>query len=353
MLLADANLILCYNGLMGGYRFMKKLFLYIISIMLILTSCSKPTDKQLPPSKPSTVNEGKEKTAEETPVSTVNSDDRIKAVSLLGNKNLDVKTFKSDGFNTILLSLDGIRISKSPYRTDNNALSNLKESIKEIEQQRMNYIIDIGSGPGISSDGKVVSIFDNRQEAMYFARMTKEMINRYEKSTYFKGIAINIGKANVSEEKYYDTLNYIIAKVREEYKDIPIIITLHPLAFENNFKVLPDIKYENVALNASILLNGISYPGYGAGVKTSVKLNKNTMLSALQKLKTLAEDKDLNIIVTARVPWIAKSEVLIQDIFEVTKILDYDFNLCYGNSGDIFDFTQNTSISKIVKRHSE
>jgi hypothetical protein len=335
---------------MGGFRLMKKILIYILALMLLLTSCGKP-DAKTPQQPPPGAKVVKEK-PEEVTQTAAKSLEKLRAVSLLSTNNLDLNDFTSSGFNTVILSTYGVRQSKNPYKTDNKALNKLDTAVSEINNSKTDYILDITSGPGLSSDGKITTIFDNRQEAMYFARMTKEIIKRYDKNEGFKGISINIGTQAVAEEKYYDTLNYIISKIREDYKDVHIIYNLHPLAFENNFKILPDIKHDNILLNAPISLNGITYPGFGAGVKNSIKLNKNTILEKLQKLKPIHDGGKINVITTIKIPWIAKSEVLVQDMFEITKILGYDFNLCYGNSGDIFDFTKNQSILKIVKRHN-
>jgi hypothetical protein len=334
---------------MGGFWQMKKILIYTLVLVFLLTSCGKPEEKtQQPPPGTKLVKEENKEVTEVTAKPIKN----LKAVSLISNNTLNIEDFTSSGFNTIILSSSGVRQPKEPYKTHNNTLKNLDMAVNETNNVKVDYIIDINSGPGLSSDGKINSIFNNRQEAMYFARMTKEIIKRYNTDEYFKGISINIGVPSIAEDKYYDILNYIISKIREDYKDVYIIYNLHPLAFENNLQTLPEMKYDNILLNVPISLNGISYPGYGAGVKNSIKLSKNVILDKLQKLKSIHDSGKTSVIITIKIPWIAKSEVLVQDMFEITKILGYDFNLCYGNSGDIFDFTRNDSILKIVKRHS-
>lgn len=329
---------------------MKKILIYTLALMILLTSCGKPDVKtpQQPPQGAKVVKEKNEEAAQ-TAAKTI---EKLRAVSLISDNSLNLKAFTSSGFNTVILSTTGVRQSNNPYKTDNKTLKRLDSTINETNKSKTDYIIDVSSGPGLSSDGKVTTIFDNRQEALYFARMAKEIIKRYNNSEHFKGISITLGTPGIVEDKYYDTLDYIVSKIREDHKDIYIIYNLHPLAFENNFKTLPDIKHDNILLNVPISLNGITYPGFGAGIKNSIKLNKNTILDRLQKLKPIHDGGKATVITTIKIPWIAKSEILVQDMFEITKILGYGFNLCYGNSEDIFDFTKNEAILKIVKRHS-
>jgi hypothetical protein len=332
---------------------MKRFILYILTLSVFLSGCEVISQKNsTPPSSTDIVKEVKKEVNKELKEASSKDDEKVRAVNIVYNKDFNISNFNSYGFNTIFLSTDGIRIANGNYKTDNKVLKKLESSIRKLENQKTNYIINITSGPGFSSDGKIVSIFDNRQEAMYFAKMTKEIIKRHYNSKYFKGISIDLNNIEVPEDKYYSTLDYIISKVKKDYSKVPIVLNLHPLSFENGFNNIPEIKYTNIILNAPISLKGISYPGYGAGYKSSIKLTKNTILDRLQKLKDVQDENKADVIVTIKAPWVAKSEVLIQDIFEVTKILGYDFNLSFGNSSDMFDITQNKGILKIVKRHS-
>lgn len=198
-------------------------------------------------------------------------DNKIKAVSVDGSFPFDVSKVKDLEFNLIILKNAGVRIPSSPYKTDYKALKSLEKNIKEIEKVNMNYIIDVTSGPGFSSDGNISSIFTNDTEALYFSKMLCEIIKRHSNSKYFKGIMLDLENTNVLEENYYNTTKYIIEKVQKNYPDVKILLSLYPLSFENNFQNILVPKLSNVTLNGVVYFKGMSYPGYAAGYKNITK----------------------------------------------------------------------------------
>ncbi|QCX33438.1 hypothetical protein FDN13_06770 [Caloramator sp. E03] len=280
-------------------------------------------------------------------------DNKIKAVSVDGSFPFDVSKVKDLEFNLIILKNAGVRIPSSPYKTDYKALKSLEKNIKEIEKVNMNYIIDVTSGPGFSSDGNISSIFTNDTEALYFSKMLCEIIKRHSNSKYFKGIMLDLENTNVLEENYYNTTKYIIEKVQKNYPDVKILLSLYPLSFENNFQNILVPKLSNVTLNGVVYFKGMSYPGYAAGYKTSLKLNKNILLSNLQTFKEFSDRNNYDMIITVKIPWTEKSDILLQDIFEISKMLHLNINIYNINSLDDYDFSQNKDVLKIIERNNK
>jgi hypothetical protein len=277
----------------------------------------------------------------------------VKGVNLLSSSSANLDDIKKHGFNTVILNVDNIRNSKKPYNTNYKSLKLLNSWVLKLEKAKLDYIICFNSGPGYSSDGKVISLFKNKFEMNYYSKMIKEIVERYIHNNNFKGASINFLAPELADEKYYEIQDYIINNVRTTYKDLTFVYNLHPLAFEDNLKTLPSLKLTNILLNFTIALKGLTYPGYGVGYKTSCTLNKNSILASLQKLKDFQNTVDSKAIVTIKTPWVKNSEVLLQDFFEISKMVKFDFTLSYGNSSDAYDFFSNSSVLKVLDRHNQ
>lgn len=279
---------------------------------------------------------------------------KVNGITLISNDNFNVEDIKNSGFKTVFLYADTIRYAKKPYNTNYKSLKMLEKNIKLIEKANLNYVICFTSGPGFSNDGKIATIFQNNSEKTYFSKMVKEVVKRYWGNKNFIAASIGIHSSDIAEDKYYLTQNYIIDNVRKNYSNLKMLYNLHPLSYEENFNNLPDInlKEKNIILNLEIELKGLSYPGYGAGYKTSFKLNKNAVLSNLEKFKEYQDKSDVPTIVTLKTPWVNASDIFLQDSYEIFKILGFEYNLCYGNSHDLYDFTRNKSVLNVVVRNN-
>jgi hypothetical protein len=182
--------------------------------------------------------------------------------------------------------------------------------------------------------------------------MVKEIVKRYVNYKNFSGISINIGNPEIPREKFYDAQDYIIDNVKKTYEGPVVIYNLHPLSYEEEFKYLPIIRYKNITLNLNLALSGLSYPGYGAGYKTSLTLNKNAILKNLEKFKEYQNKYDMNAVLTLETPWVKHTEILLQDLYEIIKMLNLDYNLHYGNSYDLYDISKSPSALKVLDRHN-
>lgn len=330
---------------------MKKVYIIILSIMLlasfaVIKSMSEPKINKIP-----TIEEVKNKI--EDKVEQTKNDNKIKTVTINAKLPFDISNVKKLGFNTVVLSHEGVRIPNAPYKTNYKALKSLEDNVKSLEKSDMDYILSINSGPGFSADGKISSIFANDTEALYFSKMLCEIIKRHVESKNFKGIMIDIENTNVLEENYYNTLSYIINNVQKNYPNINIILNLYPLSFENNFKDILIPKLNNVTFNGTIYLKGMSYPGYATSYKTSLKINKNILLSNLQELKDIKDKNGYNILVTIKIPYTEKSDILLQDVYEISKMLHVDINLYSINSMDDYDFSKNNDVLKVIERNNK
>lgn len=279
-------------------------------------------------------------------------DTDIKGVTLMGSKDINISNVKKHGFNTVFLTVDNIRSSKQPYNTNYKALKQLISNISLLEKANLDYVLCFSSGPGYSSDGKTSTIFKNKMEINYFSKMVKEIVKRFQNHPNFKAASINLLASDNAEDKYYSAENLIINNVRVTFNDLPFVYNLHPFSFEEGYKNAPDIKLPNIVINMTLGLKGLTYPGYGAAYKASCTLNKNALLSNLEKLKEYDSDGKYKTIITLKTPWVKNSEVLLQDLFEIYKMLKFDFSLSYGNSLDNYDFTNNTDTLRVLDRHN-
>lgn len=180
----------------------------LLASFAVIKSMSEPKINKIP-----TIEEVKNKI--EDKVEQTKNDNKIKTVTINAKLPFDISNVKKLGFNTVVLSHEGVRIPNAPYKTNYKALKSLEDNVKSLEKSDMDYILSINSGPGFSADGKISSIFANDTEALYFSKMLCEIIKRHVESKNFKGIMIDIENTNVLEENYYNTLSYIINNVQK------------------------------------------------------------------------------------------------------------------------------------------
>jgi hypothetical protein len=278
---------------------------------------------------------------------------RIKGLTILSKDKIDVNDIKKHGYNTIFLQVENIRNITAPYNTNYKLLRTLGHNIAALKAANLNFYICFMSGPGYSSDGKISTIYERKYEMTYFSQMVKEILKRYSFDKNFMGISIGIGNPNTPIAPYYETQNNIINNVRKNYENLKVCYNLHPLSYEEAFKNLPTIETKNIVLNLNLALSGLSYPGYGAGYKTSLTITKNAILQNLEIFKEYQNKYDLEVVLTLETPWVKHTEILLQDLFEIFKMLDMDYNLHYGNSNDIYDISKNPNVLKVLDRHNE
>lgn len=316
---------------------MKRIIPFLIVILLLSSCKGGKVQNTVPKQESSKQNEIVEAAGAEQKA--------LKTVMVRSSEYFNISKLREMGFNTVILQTPGIRIANGSYKTDFKALRNFKKAVGILNNSSMSYIIEITSGPGFSEETS--SLFGNKAELKYFSKMVVETIDRCGKNPNFKGISINLKNPNIPQEIYYSTVNNIYLNAKEKYEDIDIVFNLHPLSFDTGFKNLPTMDgYKTV--KASVSLSNLSYPGNGISYKENMKINKNSMLELLKELKSI---KGKDVIVDITVPYNAGSDIFIQDMFEISKTLGLKLSISYGNGSDIYDFTTNTKIMKIIKRH--
>lgn len=325
---------------------MKRTFAYITIIALILISCSKIIIES------SAQNNilAKDTKVQNKDAKSLKIDDSIKAVTVKSFDDINIKMIGDTNFNLVVLQSDGVRRADKNYSTDFKALKKLNENVAELERNKLNYFIEVTSGPGFSEDLGLSSIFSSSAQRMYFAQMLREIADKYGRNKYFTGISINLNCPNMDEDTYYSTLMDIMSRVRKQYPDLTFIVNLHPLAFESKLKSIPKLKLQNIIINLPIEISNFSYPGNNTGIISNFELNKNIMLKAFQNLK---KSDFKTVMVTLKLPWRENSDVFIQDVFEINKMLGFGSNIGYGNTNDTWDFSKYDSILKLLKRHNQ
>jgi hypothetical protein len=278
---------------------------------------------------------------------------KIKGVNIVPTNNLDTSKIKANGFNTVFLNIDNIRSIKKPYNTNYKALKQLYRNIQSLEKAHLGYILCFTSGPGYSMDSKISSIYKNKAELKYFSQMVSEVLKRYVNNPNFICASINFANADIDYTRYYEIQDYIIKDAQAHFSRLSFIYNLHVLTFEENLKTLPIIKLPNVLVNLPLNLKALSYPGYGAGQKTSSPLDKNSLLSTLEKIYDYSKQNKINAMLSIKTPWVENSEVMLQDLFELFRMIKLDYNLCYINSKDLYDFSTNRNVLKVISRYNK
>ncbi|MDF2675498.1 MAG: hypothetical protein K0R09_3770, partial [Clostridiales bacterium] len=244
----------------GGIQ-LKKIFIYLLIISIMLISCGKiiiegsahnnTIEKQTP--------------KQEQDVLNPKFSEDIKAVTIKSLEELNLKMINETNFNMVVLQSEGVRRADNNYNTSFKLLKKLNENSLKLEGNKINYFIELTSGPGISEDSSIASIFSNDTERMYFAQMLMELAERYNKNEYFIGFSIDLKPKNIDEDVYYDTLTDIISRVRKQYPGLTFIVNLHPLAFENKLENIPKLGLKNVIINLPVEIRDLSYPGINKG----------------------------------------------------------------------------------------
>lgn len=325
---------------------LKRLFIYAAIISLMLISCSKIIIENS--SQNSTI--VKETPKQDKVVMTPKINEEIKAVTIKSIDELNIKMIKETNFNMVILQSEGVRRADKKYSTNFKALKNLNEKAAELEKSKINYFIELTSGPGFTEDSSVSSIFSSSIEKMYFAKMLAELAERYDNSEHFAGFSIDLKCKNIDEDMYYNTLADIISRVRKSYPNLTFIINLHPLSFENKVENIPKLNLENIIINLPVKISELNYPGTSRGIISEFELNKNSVLKAFQNLK---EADFKTVMISLELPWTEKADVFLQDIFEINKMLGFNNNISYGNTNDNSDFSKVDSILKLLKRHNQ
>lgn len=329
----------------GGTK-LKRVIIYIVIVSLILISCSKIIIENS--SQNNTI--AKEAPKPEKPAMSQKIDASIKAVTLKSNNNLNIEMVKDTNFNMVVLQTQGVRRADKNYSTDFRTLKMLNKNVTQLERNKIGYFIEVTSGPGFAEIAGISSIFSSSTERMFFSQMLGELADKYSKNEHFAGLSINLKCPNIDDGLYYDTLTDVITKVRKEYPDLAFIVNLHTLAFENKLDNIPELKFENVIINLPIEIRDFSYPGNSIGIISSFELNKNSVLKALQSLK---ESNNETVMITLKLPWTDKTDVFLQDMFEINKMLGFSSNTSYGNTSDSNDFSKIDPILKQLKRHNQ
>lgn len=325
---------------------MKKAFIYVVIVGIFLISCSKIIVENS--AQNNTL--AKDTKTQDKTVMSPKIDEAIRAVTIKNLDILNLKMLQETDFNMVVLQSEGVRSAGKSYSTSFKTLKVLNENVSKLEKSKINYFVELTSGPGFSQDSSISSLFSSSTERMYFGQMLGELVKRYNGNEHFAGISIDLKCPNINEDMYYDTLTDIITRVRKQYPDLTFIVNLHPLAFENKLENIPRLELENVIINLPIEIRDLSYPGTSSGIVSEIELNKNTLLKTLQVLK---QSEFKSIMVTLDLSWNEKTDVFLQDLFEINKMLGFNSNISYGNSKDSKDFSNNEPILKLIKRHNQ
>lgn len=283
---------------------------------------------------------------------TKNNNINIKAMTLVNNMNYDILKKTDTCFNTVFLNIPGLRRASAPYNTDFKNMKKIDKSIKELEKLHASYYLCISSGPGFSLGEKKYSIISNKLELIYYVKMLKELIKRYSSYEGFRGISINLSCNQIADSSYYKIMSYILYNTKKEMSSFNYIYNLPSDSFSNNYNIVPELKGDNIIVNTDITLNSIDYPGKCLQKNNETVMNKNTILNRLETLKSIQDERKLTVIISLKSPWINNSDAFLLDTSEVLKILNFNFNLCYGNSNNYYDFSKNENIMKILKRQN-
>lgn len=311
---------------------MKRLII-LFSLIFTLSSCGYNKESK-------NTNAPQEKVVETKEKNPIKLDKGIEYIKMPID-NLNIKLIKEFNVSTIILDINAIRIPDKNFKTDFKELKKLESAIASLEETQVNYIISFTSGPGISKDGKIQTIYKNNAHRVYFTKMINEIINRYSSNKGFKGIEINLNSFNNEPKVYYNTINSIANSIST---DIRKQVVMHKLTFEHQ------LNNDNLQNNSTYVINispsSLTYPGYGVFENKSIKLNKNILLSMLQDIKKSYGD---NIIININVPFNSDYKILLQDIIEIQRMLEY--GVCINIENSLL--LSNSDIKSVIKKYAK
>lgn len=248
---------------------------------------------------------------EKPDVQNASVESKITNAILVVKTSSDIDFANNMGIKNIIISSKGVRIDDKNYRTDFESLRNLDMLVRKAKSLKMNFYIEITSGPGYNSDMKNFSIFKKDSQKYYFAQMMNEIIKRYETIDRFKGVSVKFENYNVNSSA--GTINYIYSKINHSN-----------LLYNNSFGNLSSIELSSKYLN-TIYFNfkSLKYPGYSMLNNSNIQINRNILLENLQKMKK----QNQTIMVRVSAPWSDEHDVFLQDLYELSRILNFDIVL--------------------------
>ncbi|KRQ87820.1 hypothetical protein ABG79_00625 [Caloramator mitchellensis] len=270
---------------------MKRLLFIIIAFLL--SSC---TVKNVDIEKPNVQN--------------TNIDSKVTNAIIVAKSISEIDFANKMGIKNIIISSKGVRIDDKNYRTDFERLRGLDVLVEKAKQYKMNFYIEITSGPGYDVEKRNFSLFRRDSQKFYFAQMMNEIIKRYDADNGFKGIGINIENPGGDAD---EAISYIYSKVN--YSKIIYNINLPDL---NSIKL--NQKYPNIVY---LNFKSLNYPGYSMLKSSNIEVNRNSLLASLQNMK----EQNKSAMVRVSAPWSDEHDVFLQDLYELSRILNFDIIL--------------------------
>ncbi|MEF9953096.1 MAG: hypothetical protein RR840_00970 [Clostridium sp.] len=318
---------------------MRKISLILLALLLVLLSSCTPKKENL--------------TGEVTvpkPLTENTLGGSFKLTKLDGSLPVTLDNINKIGFSKAILQVEGVREHSGNYKTNFKNKNALQKNLKLFSDEKIPYYIEIVSGPGLSSDRSIDNLYSDPNSVVYFAQMVRETIELNNDNDYFNGIILSLGIKDLNDNVYFNTLKGIVDRVIKDYK-YPILITLDGNLLDSKDINLPDNIFESdlVGYNIDMSLECDSYPGVGTINGIEDQLSKNNLLDKLIRIKD-SEQNNKNLMVSFKNKWNDDCDVLIKDIFEIMKILGFEFNLSYSNTNNEYDFTHHKDIMNIIQK---
>lgn len=321
---------------------MKKLLLIVLALgVLILSSCT--------PKKENLTGE----IIVPRPLIENTSNNTFNLTKLDASKDIVANDIHSLGFSRCIIESKGLRYDNNTFKTDFKAKRQLQKTTKLLEESDIAYYIEITSGPGISPDRKNLSLFTNKDNIVFFTQMVKETIDMNKDNPHFNGIILTLSSKDIQNDVYYKTLNKIVNRITNVY-DTPITISLDSGFFTSKDPSLPLDYFDNpdISFNVNMDFRCDTYPGTATFNSVDIPLSKNQILEKLIDMKeSYGNNSSRKLMFSLKCPWNEGSPILLKDLFEIMKIVKFEFSLSYSNSKNEYDFTNNKDIVDILNKY--
>lgn len=276
-----------------------------------------------------------------------------KMITIDTSNTSQIKKILEHHFDCVMLRIGSIRNPNAPYNTSFQELHKLYSVVSLLERNRLPYIFEFTEDPGFSAPLHKSTIWQSTPEQHYFSQMMNEVLTRYRTNKYLVGVSVDFEDAAIAQTNYDAMEERFAGELNTAFPKLVFLRNFSPLAFENGLKTLPQSPEAWPHVNLTITMSYFTYPGQGTAMTKVVSLSRNSLLRQLEAYKDYLKKHKLDSFITLYIPFDKDSEILLQDTYEILKMLGLKANLRSGS--DKFDCLRapHPALLAVIDRHNQ